>query len=85
MCVFVRRGGGCEERRGGASGVAGSPPMDSHSPAEPRADGGERERVVHVACVGAARVCVFARVRAVGAGGLIDSLSDWGGGIAWGD
>lgn len=70
-----------KRREGGASGVAGRLPMDLHSPAEPRADGGEWECGVCV-CV---HVCV--RVRAAGAGGLIDSLSDWGGstGAAWGD
>lgn len=45
-----------------ASGVAGRPPMDSHSPAELRADGGEQERtslaLAQCVCV---YVCVCAR------------------------
>ena len=45
----------------GASGVTGSPPMDSHSLAEPTADGGEWESVV---CV-CARVCVCVKESSV--------------------
>lgn len=45
----------------GASGVAGMPPMDSHSLAEPTADGGEWESVVHITCV-----CVCVCVKGAG-------------------
>ncbi len=57
---------GCKGWRGG-SGVAGRPPMDSHSLAEPTADGGERESVVSRAVCVCVCVCVCLCVEGWGA------------------
>lgn len=59
----------------GASGVAGSLPMDSHSLAEPTAEGREWETVVQDCVRACVHACVCLRERG---GGLIDSRSDWG-------
>lgn len=63
------------ELGGGASGVAGRPPMDSHSPAEPTADGGEWECVVHFYCM-CVRLCVSVYVR-VWKGRGANWLTEW--------